>query len=86
MSKLDDLKKRIGRPVYFSQPVLSLSKGGYTIEEGTLISIEGHTCVVEWYECLCLEPHDESVPCRFVIRGRLSTFVVSPTRRCAWQQ
>src|SRR4051812_41935914 len=87
VSKLDDLKRRVGGTVYFNQSVLSLSKNGYSIDSGTLVSVDGAVCVVEWYECLCLDWHDDSVPCAFRIREQLSTFAVSSyPRRCTWQQ
>jgi hypothetical protein len=87
VSKLDDLKRSVGGMVYFNQSILSLSKNGYSIDSGTLVSVDGAVCVVEWYECLCLDWHDDSVPCAFRIREQLSTFTVSSyPRRCTWQQ
>jgi hypothetical protein len=76
MSRLGDLKSHIGKTVYFSRTLLSVSGDSATVRKGTLEKIEGPVCVVEWDECLCLDEHNADVACKFRIRDMVSIFLV----------
>lgn len=63
MSRLQSLRTRLGDQVFFHR-VIFISGRGYT-RSGTLISVDGSTCVIEW---MC-----DSEP----IRESISTFLIT---------
>lgn len=76
MSRLDDLKCAIGQTVYFSTPAYGIGIREPLIYSGTLEQVDDVTCVVTWNECICLYHHDDTLPCAFPVRERLSIFRV----------
>lgn len=73
MSKLSDLKALIGSTVYLRTPIVGPFRQ-VAVREGTLIRVDGETCVVEWDECLCLSQHGPEDRCDFRLADRTSIF------------